>query len=111
VVVQASAKKLQETFGPDVTSNHRYREALVEMSVVFNAALSAYTLQQEMGNRGIGVLKAVFGAIFLRPVRSGHPFVARRSGPGWRLGGSHDAADARSPVRDNPGATVAEEPT
>jgi hypothetical protein len=66
VVVQASAKKMQETFGTDVTLNPRYREALVEMSVVLNAALAAYTLQQEMGNRGISDLKAAYGVYLLK---------------------------------------------
>jgi carbonic anhydrase len=65
VVVQASAKKMQEAFGAEVTRNPRYREALIEMSVVINAALAAYTLQQEMDNRGIGSLKAVYGVYLL----------------------------------------------
>jgi carbonic anhydrase len=65
VVVQASAKKLQETFGAEVTRNPRYREALIEMSIVINAALAAYTLRQEMGNRGIDSLKAVYGVFLL----------------------------------------------
>jgi carbonic anhydrase len=65
VVVQASAKKMQETFGADIVGNPRYREALVEMSIVINAAMSAYTLQQEMGNRSISALKAVFGVYLL----------------------------------------------
>jgi carbonic anhydrase len=64
-VVQASAKKMQETFGADVTRNPRYREALIEMSVVINAALAAYTLQQEMGNRGISGPKAAYGIYLL----------------------------------------------
>jgi len=65
VVIQASAKKMQETFGPDVSQNPRYREALIEMSIVINAALAAYTLQQEMGNRGIDGLKAAYGVYLL----------------------------------------------
>lgn len=83
VVVQASAKKIQETFGAEVVRNPRYREALIEMFVVLNAALAAYTLQQEMGNRGIGTLKLKppTASIFWRRARSGPPVAAPRYGP------------------------------
>jgi carbonic anhydrase len=69
VVVQASAKTLQETFGSDIVGNPRYREALIEMSVVINAALAAYTVQQEMGIHGIDDLKAVYGIYLLESRR------------------------------------------
>jgi hypothetical protein len=41
VVVQASAKRMQEILGPDVINYPGYRNALVETSVVTNAALAA----------------------------------------------------------------------
>jgi carbonic anhydrase len=65
VVVQTSAKKLLETFGPDVTRNAGYRNALIELSIVTNAALAAYTIQQEMGSRSPGGLRAVYGVYVL----------------------------------------------
>jgi carbonic anhydrase len=43
VVVQASAKKLLEAFGPDVIRKAGYRNALIESSIITNAALGAYT--------------------------------------------------------------------
>jgi carbonic anhydrase len=64
-VVQASAKKLIETFGASITSNPGYRDALIEMSIITNAALAAYTVQQEMGSSGPGGLRAVYGVYLL----------------------------------------------
>jgi len=65
VVVQASAKKLLETFGPDVTRNPGYRDALIELSITTNAALAAYTIQQEMGSSAPGGLRAVYGVYLI----------------------------------------------
>ena len=64
-VVQASAKKLMETFGPDITRNPGYREALIELSITTNAALAAYTVQQEMGSTTPGGLRAVYGVYLI----------------------------------------------
>jgi carbonic anhydrase len=47
LAVQASANKLLSAFGSDVTSRLGYRQALIEASIVTNAALSAYSIQQE----------------------------------------------------------------
>jgi carbonic anhydrase len=65
VVVQASAKKLLETFGAGIARNPGYRDALIEMSIAINAALAAYTLQQEMGSGGPSGLRAVYGVYLL----------------------------------------------
>jgi carbonic anhydrase len=65
VVVQASAKRLLEAFGPEITCNPGYREALIEASIVTNAALAAYTLQQEMGSNAQGGLRAVYGVYLI----------------------------------------------
>ena len=65
VVVQASAKKLQDTFGPDIAHNPGYRNALIEASVITNAALAAYTVQQEMGSTAPGGIRAVYGVYLL----------------------------------------------
>ena len=65
VVVQASAKKLLETFGDDITRNPGYRNALIEISVATNAALAAYTVQQEMGSGAASGLRAVYGVYLL----------------------------------------------
>src|SRR6185295_12731259 len=47
VVVHASAKRLAAVYGSDVARRARYREALIETAVVSNAALSAFTADQE----------------------------------------------------------------
>ena len=74
VVVQASARKLLETFGPDITRNPGYRKALIESSIVTNAALAAYTVQQEMGSSAPDGLRAVYGVYLIdtRQVWSPH---------------------------------------
>ena len=51
VVVQASAKRMHEIFGPDIARYPGYRGALIETSVVINAALAAYTVEKELKNR------------------------------------------------------------
>ena len=65
VGVQASARKLLESAGPDVTRRPRYREALIEVSITVNAALTAHTLQQEIRRRDHSDLRAVYGVYLL----------------------------------------------
>jgi carbonic anhydrase len=65
VVVQAAAKKLHETFGPDIARSPAYREALIEVSITINAALAAYTVQQEMGSSSSTDLRAAYGVYLL----------------------------------------------
>ena len=65
VVVQASAKKLQDAFGPDIVHNPGYRNALIEASIVTNAALAAYTVQQELGRAASEAIRAVYGVYLL----------------------------------------------
>lgn len=65
VVVHASAKKLAETFGPGVMHRPGYRKALIEMSIITNAALVAYTVQQEIGTTDPSGLRALYGIYLL----------------------------------------------
>ena len=62
LVVQASANKLLTVFGPDIARNPGYRQALIEASIVTNAALAAYSIQQEFGTSD---LRAVYGVYLL----------------------------------------------
>ena len=48
VVVHAAARRIAQVHGPDIVRHPRYRDALVEVAVVSNAALAAHTLQQEL---------------------------------------------------------------
>ena len=65
IVVQASANRLLSAFGPDVTRNPGYRQALIEASIVTNAALSAYSIQQEFISHDLPGLQAVYGVYVL----------------------------------------------
>jgi carbonic anhydrase len=65
VVVQASANKLFTTFGSDITRHPGYRQALIEASIVTNAALAAYSIQQEFVANDLTELRAVYGVYLL----------------------------------------------
>jgi len=65
IVVQASANKLLSAFGSDVARNPGYRQALIELSIVTNAALSAYSIQQEFVAHDLPELQAVYGVYLL----------------------------------------------
>jgi carbonic anhydrase len=65
VVVHAAALRLEAEFGPDITRHPRYREALIEVSVVTNAALAAHTLQREIGNGATDGVKVSYGVYVL----------------------------------------------
>jgi carbonic anhydrase len=65
VVVDASARKLLATFGADVARRPGYRKALIEAAVATNAALAAYSLQQEFGTGSPGRLRAAYGVYLL----------------------------------------------
>jgi carbonic anhydrase len=65
IVVQASANRLLSAFGDGVTRNPGYRQALIEASIVTNAALSAYSIQQEFVTHDLAGLQAVYGVYVL----------------------------------------------
>ena len=64
-IVDASAKKMAATFGPDISRHSNYREALVEVAVVSNAALVAHALQREIERRGAHGVRAAYGVYVL----------------------------------------------
>ncbi len=65
VVINATAKRMAVVMGPDVTRRRGYREALIEAAIVTNAALAAYTVQQEIGDTGPHGLRAAYGVYLL----------------------------------------------
>jgi carbonic anhydrase len=65
VVVQASAKKFHEVFGADVSRRAGYREALIEASIATNAALAAYSIQQEFDAADATGWQSVYGVYLL----------------------------------------------
>jgi carbonic anhydrase len=70
IAARGAAKALRETAGPDAAQHPHYRQALVEVAVYLNAALTAYDLQREI--RGVGgssALPVVFGVCDLGDLR------------------------------------------
>jgi carbonic anhydrase len=65
VVVQASANKLSTAFGSGITRHPGYRQALIEASIVTNAALAAYSIQQEFVANDPTEMCAVYGVYLL----------------------------------------------
>jgi carbonic anhydrase len=97
VVVRASARKLEAAFGPQVSQRKGYRRALIEASIVTNAALGAYSVQQEVAAQGS--LRAVFGVYLLETHRVWTPRLGHPDGGGLApaprdIGGFQDLGDA-----------------
>lgn len=65
VVVQASSRGLLTIFGADVVRHPKYRQALIEASTATNAALAAYSIEQELGTTDRKRLRAVYGVYLL----------------------------------------------
>ena len=63
VVVQASASRMAEVLGPEIKHNPGYRLALIETSALINAALAAYTVQQELGDSDD--IRALYGVYLI----------------------------------------------
>jgi carbonic anhydrase len=82
VVVQACARKLLETFGSDVTNRPGYRQALIEAAIVTNAALAAFSIQQELGASDPIKLRAVYGVYLLETREVWTPHLGMTEGTG-----------------------------
>ena len=91
LVVQASANKLLSAFGPEVVRNPGYRQALVEASIVTNAALAAYSIQQEFESIGQTDMRAVYGVYLLETREVWAPRLGNTKGTGLAEA-PHDAA-------------------
>jgi len=65
VVVQASARRMESVFGPDVAQRPGYRKALIEVAVVTNAALAAHTVQREIMSDATSGVVAMYGVYLL----------------------------------------------
>jgi carbonic anhydrase len=60
VVVHGCAKRMAAVLGADVVRRPGYRDALVELAVLTNAALGAYSVQQTIDSRA-GAVRAAYG--------------------------------------------------
>ena len=65
VVVHASARRMEAVLGPGITRHPGYREALIEMSIVTNAALAAHTLKQEIRGGAEAGVQTLYGVYVL----------------------------------------------
>jgi carbonic anhydrase len=65
LVVQTSARKLLASFGPGVVLRPGYRKALIEASIVTNAALAAHSIQQEFRGSEPTEVQTVYGVYLL----------------------------------------------
>jgi carbonic anhydrase len=104
VVVNTSARKFQDVFGPAVAHRPGYRQALIEASIVTNAALAAYSIQQEIGIIDPIELRAVYGVYLLdtRQVWTPRPGVSKGMGlaaaPATSLDSSSSAMPSCNPT-------------
>jgi carbonic anhydrase len=80
IVVQASARKIQNVFGPEVVRRPGYRAALIEASTITNAALAAHTVQQEIAAHELAALQTVFGVYLLESRRVWAPCIGETAG-------------------------------
>ena len=85
VVVRASARRFQSAFGPEISHHPRYREALIEASIVTNAALAAHSIQQEFGTSDPAELQTVYGVYLLETRQVWVPHVSEMKGIGLAL--------------------------
>jgi carbonic anhydrase len=81
VVVQASSNRLLATFGSDIARHPKYRQVLVEVSIATNAALAAYSIEQELGASDRKRLRAVYGVYLLETRTVWAPDPANPKGP------------------------------
>jgi carbonic anhydrase len=82
VVVQASARKLHDAYGPDVSRRPGFREALIEASIATNAAFAAYSIQQEFASGGRAGLQTAYGVYLIDTRRVWAPRAGDTTGSG-----------------------------
>ena len=89
IVVNASAMRMSATFGPEVVRRPGYRAALIEVAVASNAALAAYTLQQQIAGADDHGMRAAYGVYLLEARQLWAP----RAGSGDCAGLAYPPAD------------------
>jgi len=89
VIVHASARKLEATFGPQASQRKGYRQALIEASIITNAALGAYWVQQEITAES--ALRVVYGVYLLETRKVWTPRLGYPDGDGLAAA-PHDLA-------------------
>jgi carbonic anhydrase len=73
IAVRSAALSLEQVYGTDVFEDPRYREALAELAVPLNAAMTAYQLRQELKTHEIDGPEVVYGVFDLVTSRVSGP--------------------------------------
>jgi carbonic anhydrase len=73
VAVRSAAMSLEQVHGADVLEDPHYREALIELAVPLNAAMTAFQLAQELGTHGGGGPAVVYGVLDTASARVAGP--------------------------------------
>jgi carbonic anhydrase len=69
IAVRGAAKGLQTTAGASVVSHPGYRQALIELAVYINAAVTAFDLRRELANLQLPAMRVVYGVFDLESLR------------------------------------------
>jgi carbonic anhydrase len=83
IAVRGAARALRAVHGDAVTGLPVYREALIEMAVVANASLSAFSLRQELAAHRAGRIEVVYGVYDLASHRLVLPGQEKGEIPGF----------------------------
>jgi carbonic anhydrase len=97
VVVQASARRILDVFGPDSARRPGYRQALIETSIATNAALAAHSIEKEIRTSDPAGLRTAYGVYLLETRQVWTP------GPGTSERGKSKPMGLAAPPRDPDG--------
>lgn len=89
LVVHAAARRIAAVHGPEASHRPGYRDALIEAAIALNAALAAYTLQQQLGSAEPHGIRAAHGVYLLGE----HQVWAPHSGSAECAGLAYSPAD------------------
>jgi carbonic anhydrase len=73
VAVRSAAIALEQAWGADVLEDSHYREAMIELAVPINAAITAYQLRQELKTHETGGPEVNYGVFDLATARVSGP--------------------------------------
>ena len=73
VAVRSAALSLEQAWGADVLEDPHYREALIELTVPLNAAITAYQLRQELKTHETGGPEVSYGVFDIVSARVSGP--------------------------------------
>jgi carbonic anhydrase len=85
IAIQFAAQALLRTYGPSVTARQGYRQALIEASVLTNAAFAAYSLRDALAVLAVKGIRAVYAVYLLETREVWAPDSAATGGGDSRL--------------------------